>query len=652
MNTRVFIKEGRPLFWPWCAIMLTSLLSLIRSFHSIEWVGLLGVVLGVPLLATLPFGNEFQNRTLSLLLSQPVGRVRIWAEKSVIAFAAVASVVLVFAFSPLIAETVPDRGEQAYAVALAVAVLASATFWTLIARSTIGGIALSVGTVLVIIALVSAATGFGGSSLFLTLHFTAVRVATLLCYAGVMLWLGERRLAQYQVTGGMAGDDLLTTSSEAILGAFPGRARSNPTQPILNLIGKEPRLLRPVWLITVLTALTWTCLAFSDLARQQKTPETLSLPIIAFGFASAAIIAILAGCLSLGEEKTSGTYAWHRTLPISAARQWSIKLFAALFVSLVCAGAIPLLLLTAGGHLFPSAFSRGPAHFQLFWLLGGLFLTLFSFWCACAVNGTVAAVAWIVPILAFAMVIPQIAVWAGAQFVDLLDVKFSVFADFRLTVFLSDLGRHDVSRIIDPFNPGTMTSGQLIFWIPTLILAVVQSYRMFGTPIRPSALAVARKLSPLIVLALLCTVFTYAFVRLAGTAEDRVYGPIASMTSAIQVVLSNSANREATQPLQMTVGDLNTFSTLRVPLVPWLHDAIIAIAPDKAHPTTCCQDAKYFKGKPVWNYTASLHLANGAVVNLSLEPTARQLARARADFPKRTISIRWPGENTEQTLRY
>jgi len=647
MNTSVLIKESRPLFLPWCAVMLTGLVSLIRPLHSIGWIGLLGIVLGVPLLATLPLGNEFQHRTLSLLLSQPVGRAKIWIAKSSIAFVAVATVVSVFAFSPLVAETLPNRSQQANALALALAVLCSATFWTLIARSTIGGIALSVGTVLLIAGFSTIATGFGAKSLFLMTHFTAASAAIPLCYAALMLWLGARMLVRYQVTGTMAGDDLLTAGSNLMLGAFSNRAYANPTRPVLNLIRKELRLLRPIWLLTLLTASAWTCFAVVYLLRQHDKGKGLSLPIIAFGLSSAAIIAILSGCLSLGEEKTSGTYAWHRTLPISAARQWSIKLFVALFVSFVCAGLIPILLLTAGKHLFPSAYHLD-ADFQIFWLLGELFLTLLSFWCACAVNGTVTAVAWIVPILAFVTVMPQIANWAGRQFTDLVVLKLSLFANLRVAISMSNLSSRAVSGLINPINLNAISAGQLLFWVPTLVLAVVQSYRMFCAPIQDSPLAVARKLSPLVGVALLCGFFMYGLRQFSSDAEFQVYGGIYSVENAIQSVLSDSANRDSVQPLQLTAGDLKKAYPAGAHTSSWLNDATLTIVPDKAHPTTCCKSPVTGRplGRPWWNYSATVHLASGAELNLSFEPPAERPTGP----PKRRAVIRWPGSTSEQIL--
>src|SRR2546429_6390820 len=42
-----------------------------------------------------------------------------------------------------------------------------------------------------------------------TMTTRSVAVFAVLSYAGVMLWLGRRALARFQVTGGLAGDDLL-----------------------------------------------------------------------------------------------------------------------------------------------------------------------------------------------------------------------------------------------------------------------------------------------------------------------------------------------------------------------------------------------------------------------------------------------------------
>ena len=137
LTTRI-LKEVRPLLWPWCAGALPGALLLVYRLDRTQLIWLIGLLV-VPLLATLPLGNEFQHRTLSLLLSQPIGRMKIWCEKLSVTVVAVVSAVLVFSLALRATSFRPDGKDWAFAGAWILASVASATFWTLIARSTVGG---------------------------------------------------------------------------------------------------------------------------------------------------------------------------------------------------------------------------------------------------------------------------------------------------------------------------------------------------------------------------------------------------------------------------------------------------------------------------------------------------------------------------------
>src|SRR6516225_2462496 len=93
-NVRM-MKEARALFWPWCLVVLMAAVNVLagpQDFREqVSLLSALGFCIGIPLLAVLPFGNEFQNRTISLLLAQPVRRLQIWSEKLVVMLAAVVS---------------------------------------------------------------------------------------------------------------------------------------------------------------------------------------------------------------------------------------------------------------------------------------------------------------------------------------------------------------------------------------------------------------------------------------------------------------------------------------------------------------------------------------------------------------------------------
>ena len=155
-KTKRILKEARSLFWPWCAVIIAGALPLLQQsraalnkgallwgvYNWIESVSFLGFVLGIPLLAILPIGNEFQHRTLPLLLSQPISRMKIWSEKLSVTIVAVVSVALVFCIAGRSALQ-QDPNLWLIAGALMISMTASAIFWTLVARSTMGGLALN-----------------------------------------------------------------------------------------------------------------------------------------------------------------------------------------------------------------------------------------------------------------------------------------------------------------------------------------------------------------------------------------------------------------------------------------------------------------------------------------------------------------------------
>jgi hypothetical protein len=105
-----------------------------------------------------------------------------------------------------------------------------------------------------------------------------------------------------------------------------------------------------------------------------------------FVVALASLSAILAGSLSMGEERTLGTHSSNRTLPVSATVQWLIKLTVILFVS--CLGLIfPVAVAQAAfARDFISSFEP-----TLFLFAVPSLLSVAAFFCASAVKGTVRA---------------------------------------------------------------------------------------------------------------------------------------------------------------------------------------------------------------------------------------------------------------------
>jgi len=601
MNARIIRmkKEARALFWPWCVVVTAAVLPVVlpaASHHIPEAISFLGFIAGIPLLAVLALGNEFQYRTLSLWLSQPCGRMQLWAEKLIVSFAAAVLAFVAYALGSLsFIWTQRDFKLAVAAIVWVIVTVASATFWTLAARSTLGGLALST---LVFEFAVFVLFGPDMEQALSSASNVAAISALGICYAGLMLWLGARKLARFQVTGGGSGDDLLMTGPAVLPGVLAGWFRCRPSGAFLNLIRKEFRLLRPLWLIALLVVVYLACLAMfrrlPDLDEQTRTraPITLSrvaqfLPVVLFPY----LMAILAGALSLGEERTSGTQAWHMTLPVSARRQWLIKLGMALLAGLVCAVLLPLLVVIAVGSIFGSPFMF--VHFPSLqaWLFLIPVLTLASFWCACVANGTVRAALWVFPVTIVIYFAGTSGLWLGQELARTTGtLKDLVVSWFHLSPLSFPIELSSPTVIKRGISwPGPWRDLFLAF-VPAILFGAIQSYRLFRKQPPDSALWMLRCLLPLATVSLV-----WCLSLSAGFASSR-WEPFVETREAIDKLQPGTAK------LELAGEDLAKGAELTGLTRRWLRGSRIIVAPDKAHSS---------------GYLATIHLPSGLECRLA-----------------------------------
>ncbi len=623
-TTRI-LKEARILFWPWLVVVLAGALRLVDTSHPalygrglfstvhnfIEPASFLGFFIGIPLLATLSLGNEFQHRTLALLLSQPIRRMEIWSEKFSVTIIAVVSAALVFGWTWRSAFH-QDRELWIGAAALILIMTASAPFWTLIARSTMGGLALN--SVNSFIPLIMTARR---DWIPVTAIARSFAVAALLCYAGTMLWLGRRTLARFQVTGGTAGDDLLLAGPNVMPPAIAEWFRSRPAGMTLNLIRKEFRLLRPVWLLSLLGLLAWFCLpAFTSTWERGSFPAMLlaMLMIVAF----TPLIAILAGTLSLGEERSSGTHSWHLTQPVSAVRLWLIKLSIALFSSFICAVLLPALALSAGKFVFRSPIPFALADLDMTWVFWVLIVTFASFWCASATNGTVRAALSVFPVIITIVLAGSLGAWLAPGTVAFLVSRIDFFANFRFTDSAANFQLTAVgARPLFDF---------LLLLVPVLLLAIVQSYRLFRRQLPDSALPMIRNLLPLAAVLSLCVFSIVGISSFVVHARRSMWTMFKETHEAIEKSQPGIATLDAAHPLQLSVDDLLKTAPLSARTQAWLHDSRITVKdqPHFAGRYCCGTNTQLFtilpdKAHP-W-YLATIHLPDGSNCTLSFRAT-------------------------------
>jgi hypothetical protein len=554
------LKEARALLWPWCAVTSAGALDLFGFFSTAgvisHGVSLLGFWVGIPMLAALSLGNEFQHRTLPLLLSQPVSRKTIWSEKWIVLAAAVASATFVYwlAWRSMAEHDLTSRLVGVIALIL----LCSAVFWTLVGKSTIGGLILNTLQAVVIYYLVQAA-----------LWLLALRSAPVtggmvfagafagFVYACVMVWLGRRKWERFQTTGGIGGDDLLMANPRVLRAVFSRVLECRSTRPVLNLIRKEVRLLWPVWLLTVIV-----CLLLIGMAPFRLTTSENPAEMVASAMSTLALLlmVLLAGTLSMGEERNLGTLAWHMTMPVSVRTQWWIKIVVAQFTSVLStAGVVLLGRLIFGSRFLEAALVPG--------ILFAAFVATFgAFWCACAVKGTVRAAVFAFPatgiVFAAYALGGNFLVWLNQTWV--LDSLISRMHPFPIS--------SESARWLFIITLGELSGLWVV--VPVLAAALLQSHRLFRAELADGVRPIIQRLLPLAIAAVLAGVVQHTPMVVVWRTSDQTWKVLKQVSNTV-----DNMKLDPAQPVTLSFEDLRKGAAQSDLARLWLKEATITVTP-------------------------------------------------------------------------
>jgi hypothetical protein len=302
-------------------------------------------------------------------------------------------------------------------------------------------------------------------------------------YSLFMLWLGRRAFIRFQDKGSQH-KDFLSGRPRFQPHLFAGWLNSRQNAPLFNLIGKEVRLLWPVWVFTSLGILATAGLAFW---RQYADPDGFLTPVtIMVASLSSSLAVFLSGTLSMGEEKELGIQAWNMTLPIALRTQWFVKFGIALFTGLVGMGPLWVIGARLLGPEFPAEVYRQlePA---LLWVAA--LTVVLGFWCSVLTRGTSRALLWLCPVIAMVMV-------GGKVGIELSLITKS----HRL---LTWIGFH--STQIEALYYQTFPSGflPLVLVLSVLLAAAVQSYRLFRIETQEGHRPLVSAIIPLVLAAVL-----------------------------------------------------------------------------------------------------------------------------------------------------
>jgi ABC-type transport system involved in multi-copper enzyme maturation permease subunit len=630
------MKEARQIFWPFAVITCLGLLSLLHQpwhgrfdrelMQTMIWGGLF---LGLPLLATLPFGAEFQYRTLGLTLAQPVPRHEIWRLKFVVTLVAIVPPSLLYAVGGW--RTWHDVASFAIGGALLVLMTTGAIYWTLVGRSTIGGLALNacaVGTIEIAWLYLGNKLGMLQKHDTVRLEYVWATVPLSLVYAAVLIWLGRRKLIQYQAAEGMQADETVIPGAQFVPQFFADWFRCRPGSPVLNLVRREFRLLRIVWPLagfSVIGALGVMTFILFDIKSDAQGI------FIALSALSGILTAILAGSISLGEEKNWGTHDWHMTIPVSTGVQWFVKMAVALFCSIVAGVFIPAATYFLVGVLKGGI--RGLPGTDLLWLwtMEAAFITIVAFWAACVTKGTVHATLFVFPVFFLIGFSVNLSNWISDSW---------HFSERWLQSLIWRLDPVALNISLAPIREHWFQSGLLpvvvivLAAVPMMAVVAIQSFRRFRGQIDESKKHVFLALVPVIVTSVLVGFAVDISVNFVSEAVHVQQSLMSDTHHAIQQLQSSAASPATRQALKFTADDLARTGTLSDESRRWLSGSTITVAPSLVETHTLVPDRSlrtsflsFYVKAPKRESTSYVAVIQGNGHNCYLEFTRNSLAQ-------------------------
>jgi hypothetical protein len=570
------MKEFRLLAWPWLAVTTASLLAFatvssdLKGFQeAMSLLCQVGIFAGLPLLAALSLGAEFQYNTLGLNFAQPIDRRDVWQSKFTITVLALLLPAILFVASQRLSSHF-DRNAWWMLIGWLVVTSAAAFPWTLIARSTVGGFALNAGSsTIAFMAITFAAESFrneGG----LSTATTIVIALALSCYSAAMVWLGRRMFLQFQAVGGSQSAEAAFPGAHLFPRAVADWFRCRPRGLFANLVRREFRLLRFVWPLTLLSALAWLFVLKVHALPASDTKSYL-LPILFLTVMIGLLIAVLAGSLSMGEEKSWGTHDWHLTLPISPSLLWFVKLSMSVVTSVICSALVPLAILLIAGWRTGNVYFYVEKTTLWFIPLEAAGLTFVAFWCACMMKGTVRAALLTFPAMMTIFSGAPVGTWLG-EFIgerskplfDLLATHWGIVTITTHTAWLEQMF----------YMPEQLA---VVLMIPLFGVALLQSRLMFREQAGEGPVRILRRLRPLFLItfssALAFTLFFLFCFRASARADEAAW----QLNVAIQALHPDSAADGA--PIHISARELARVSPLSADTEHWLGDANILIIP-------------------------------------------------------------------------
>lgn len=338
-------KEVRALALPWLACLACMVIPVVAD--APRFLGGLSVpayFLGAAALGAFSIGHEYTDRTLSLLLTMPARRERLFAIKLGVLAAMLLPLwfvahTLVFGDSRL-----PQASRDMAALLPLLCSLFLAPWLTMACRNPIGGavFALAIPGMLLVAGELIGVRMYGRGSGMQAFRLTFASFATIgLCAIGaVMGWRMFLRLEAIEGPGQDVGLPQWLRLSNSTSRAAPHFTRRNP---LWLLVKKELRLHQLPLLVAGLYVLGWLGVTlvttFDSIPAYGDTLAAFTLPY-------ALLLPMLIGSSASARERQIGTLEWQVLLPMAAWKQWAVKVSVLFGLSLVLALGLPTVLVS------------------------------------------------------------------------------------------------------------------------------------------------------------------------------------------------------------------------------------------------------------------------------------------------------------------
>ncbi len=335
------VKEIRALFPTYAAALVTIVVGSFGQGYTLIAAGLLAFVFGSIALGAQSFGHEYSQRTIGLLLSQPLDRRRLFLYKFAVLVVMLLTLtaVTLLMFRDALERAASPQTEPSMLILAAACGLFVAPWLTLVSRSTLAAAVFTIaipGVLAVGTDLAGAAIyGIQNSAQIDRFKFLAFWPGmVMICAIGsVASWRMFMRLEVIEGHGpAIQLPEWLRGRSEAT-----ADAPSRPRHCVRMLLAKELRLQQMAFVVAALFAVSWLAMT----ALERSVPDPHRLPLNGLAMLYGGVMAMLIGAMASAEERQLGTAEWQILLPMPAWQQWAIKTGVALGLAVLLAVVLP-----------------------------------------------------------------------------------------------------------------------------------------------------------------------------------------------------------------------------------------------------------------------------------------------------------------------